>query len=187
MLASRGGIDKAAVLRVERDVRGALGQERLDQRLGCLVDREGDVAAGAGAVGVGAPGVRSEQGEYALAQRERELADEVPHPRLGGSAGRGASLTFTVRCALPRYTSSVTVWLGDFAPIRFARSSAWFTARPSTFVITSPALGMSFWPWKVILLFPAEIPAFDAGLPDWTLATSAPRCTGTPRRCASCG
>ena len=84
------GLDQPAVLGVERDARGMLGQVLLQERLGRLVDREGDVAAFPGA-GVGAPGVRAQARQDLLAERQRKVARE-PERVSPGSRSAGVEL-----------------------------------------------------------------------------------------------
>src|SRR5947208_2060168 len=61
------------------------------------------------------------------------------------------------------------------------------TGCPSIARITSPFAGTPGTPSKVTLLVPELMPAFLAGPPGSTFATSAPRATGSPRRRASWG
>ena len=72
------GLDQAAVLRVEGDLRRALREEPLEKRLGLLVDRERDVATGAG-LHVRTPGVRAQLRQYVLAQPEGQFDNKLSH------------------------------------------------------------------------------------------------------------
>ena len=91
------GFDHAAVLGVEGDVGGVLGQVALHPRLRPLVDRERHVAAGAVA-GVRAALVATELGQHDLAQVGGELGDQ-PADRMGvgliEDSGRAPSVTST--------------------------------------------------------------------------------------------
>ena len=77
--AGAAGLDEAAVLGVEGHARGARGDELLEQRLRVGVDGERDVAPGAVGALVRASGVGAELGRHPLAQRARQLEDEVLH------------------------------------------------------------------------------------------------------------
>src|SRR3954470_4564900 len=183
---------ESAVLRVERHVRPTLCEPRLEQGLGLLVDPEGHVAAGGQLARVHAAGVRAEHRQHLLAERERELAYQLPHygmPGVAGSglSGRGASVTVSVLLEFPRRTVSRTVSPRLRRLITYGKSTDWVSGLPSTATIASPPCGMSFWPWNETFPSPAWMPASAAGLPGSTFATSAPCCAGMPRRRASCG
>ena len=94
-----------AVLGVEGDVGRALGEELLHPALGPLVDREGDVAAGAVA-GVLAALARAERGQHLLAQVERELERRASRERIDRPAGSDLT-AYERRARAPSSTSIV--------------------------------------------------------------------------------
>ena len=89
---------QTAVLGVKGDSRSPLGQELHQRLLGELIDREGDVAAGAIAK-VGPTGVGAELGNHDLTQPDGEVADQLLPVALRGqgvghrSRGRYSTVT----------------------------------------------------------------------------------------------
>ena len=174
--------DEAAVLGVEGDLGRPLGEEALQERLGSLVDREGDVAALARA-GVGAAGVIAERGQDLVAQRARQLQGQLARRTSAPSCGgRAAGRSAAARRASHR-RSGVAV-ADDLERHRVARARTARSARgrsvsptilwPSTATITSPP-AVDLWSWKLDRLVRAPGARRRRPGPPWiTLATSAP-------------
>ena len=92
--ASPGGRDHAAVLGVEGDARGALGEELLHPRLGALVDREGDVAAlGLAGVVAARRGRRARGSTSSRSAAARSMQSCADQGLAATRSGRGSSST----------------------------------------------------------------------------------------------
>ena len=129
--------------------------------------------------------VRAELRHHALAQRERQLADELPHPaRRRACDGRGPSLTVTVRRSPPRTTLQVDLLARALLADQVGQvASCGQLACRRRATITSPPRGMS----ALALELDLALARRQAGLvgrrrPSRPVATSAPRSTGRPSR-----